>query len=583
MYSATNWQVTPYTLPLGVGAALFVVLGAHLLRRQNMKRALPGATRGGLLLLASGFWMGVYALELSRTDFATLVLLNQIQYLGIAPVPLLWFSYVVRHTGVEDLPKPVWAALAGVPLVTVALVFTNSAHTLIWDGLTLSDEFGYVMLVNDHSIGFLAFIIYAYTLIVVGVGLLFRSLVVSDEIYRKQTAGLLAGGLVPAIAGIVYISEYSPVPGLNLPAIAFSFAAAAVAWSVYRHRLFTLVPIAWELAAESMKGGAIVIDERDAVLDANPTGERYLDDDLSACYGRPIRDLVPDSIAAALSTDTPIEATVEVDGDERDVLVSTSRLSGGATTGRLVIIRDITDQKSRERRLERQNDRLEEFASVVSHDLRNPLTVASGYLELARETGEAEYFDRVDDAHDRMEEIIEDLLTLARQGETLSDLSPVGVQTIAREAWDSVAAQQATLEVSLDQTIDADRGRFRQLFENLFRNAVEHGSTSNEQSDDAVEHGSASSEVHIRVGPLSDGFFVEDDGTGISEAERERVFERGYTTHEEGTGFGLPIIRSIADAHGWTVELTTADSGGARFEFTDVGFSSTEVDAPKND
>ncbi|MFC7202500.1 histidine kinase N-terminal 7TM domain-containing protein [Haloferax namakaokahaiae] len=569
MYSAADWQVTPYTLPLGVGAALFVVLGVHLLRRNDANRALPGATQGALLLLASGFWMGVYALELSRTDFATVVLLNQVQYLGIAPVPLLWFAYILRHTGIEDVPKPVWAALSGVPLVTVALVFTNSVHNLIWDGLALSNELGYVVLVNDHNIGFLAFIIYAYTLIVIGVGLLLRTLLVADELFQKQTVGLLVGGLVPAVAGLVYISDYNPTPGLNLPALAFSLAAGAVAWSVYRHRLFTLVPIAWELAAESMKGGAIVIDDRDRVLDANPTGERYLSADLAACYGRPIDELVASSIATALTTESSVETTVEIDGREHDVLVSSTPLSGGPTAGRLVVIRDITEQKSRERRLERQNDRLEEFASVVSHDLRNPLTVASGYLELARETGDDEYFDRVEDSHDRMEEIIEDLLTLARQGETLSDLSPVGVQTIAREAWDSVAAQQATLDVNVEQTIDADRGRFRQLFENLFRNSIEHGSPTGD--------------VHIRVGALENGFFVEDDGPGIPESERERVFERGYTTHEDGTGFGLPIIRSIADAHGWDVELTTGDEGGARFEFTGVEFSTADVDATTND
>ncbi|KTG28439.1 sensor histidine kinase [Haloferax profundi] len=578
MHGASHWQATPYTIPLGVGAGLFVILGVYLLQRRTARRLVPGATLGALLLFASGLWMGMYALELSRTDFATKVLLNQLGYLGIAPLPLLWLAYVLRHAGFDDLPRTAWVGLGSISALAAGLALTNQWHGLIWDGLWLSQQSGYVVLVNDHNIAFTGFIVYAYILIFVGVGVLLRTLLRADGIYRKQTFGLLVGGLVPAIGGVVYVADASPVPGLNLPALAFSLTSTAVAWSVFRHRLFTVVPIAWESAVESMDWAAIVLDSDDRILDANPSGEQVLARPLVDSYGLPVEQTLPSAVMAAVDDPSRSEVTVTTDGEERDFLVNTTQLGDdAATSGTLILVRDITARKERERRLKRQNDRLEEFASVVSHDLRNPLTVARGYLELAHETGDDEYFERVEDAHDRMETIIEDLLTLARQGETLTVVSPVALRTVAHEAWDSVAVGDATLDVRTETTVVADRGRLRQLFENLFRNAVEHGSTSDQTSSGgAVEHETTperdadSDSLTVTVGQRGDGFYVEDDGPGIPESEREDVFERGYTTHEDGTGFGLPIVKSVAEAHGWSVSLTSSSAGGARFEFSGI-------------
>lgn len=203
-----------------------------------------------------------------------------------------------------------------------------------------------------------------------------------------------------------------------------------------------------------------------------------------------------------------------------------------------------------ERELERQNERLEEFASVVSHDLRSPLTVASGRLELAKETGDMSEVDAAIDALDRMDALIENVLALARQGRTVGELLPIDVGSVADDAWNSVETKRAQF-VGPDSEIvvNADRTRLRQLFENLFRNAVEHG------GDD----------VTVTVGELTDGFYVADDGVGIPADERDHVFERGYTTDESGTGFGLAIVRSIAHAHGWTIEAVQTETG-ARFE-----------------
>jgi len=243
------------------------------------------------------------------------------------------------------------------------------------------------------------------------------------------------------------------------------------------------------------------------------------------------------------------------DGGER--WLTTTKVPWRGTDGEIVGLLgfslDITERKRYERRLERQNERLEEFASIVSHDLRNPLNVASGRLELLQRESDSEHLAAMERAHDRMERLIADLLTLARQGSTLEETKRVRLQEVVERSWNSVETGEATSAVETERSILADPDRLQQLLENLVRNAVEHGG----------------SDVTVTVDDLDDGFYVADDGPGIPEEEREEVFERGYTTEEGGTGFGLAIVERIAEAHDWSVEVTQS-TGGTRFEITGV-------------
>ncbi|WP_224333200.1 ATP-binding protein [Haloprofundus halobius] len=221
--------------------------------------------------------------------------------------------------------------------------------------------------------------------------------------------------------------------------------------------------------------------------------------------------------------------------------------------------------------LRQQNERLDEFTSVVAHDLRNPLNVVAGNIQLARETGDLDRLDAASRAIEQMEDLLSGLLELARAGKVVGETEPVSLSTVAEAAWFGVDAPGATLSVEADLTVAADESRLRQVLENLFQNSVEHGSTSGRaKSDDSVEHGGST--VTITVGRLDDrpGFFVADDGSGIPPERRDTVLERGFSTTDDGTGFGLSIVSTIAEAHGWTVTVAESESGGARFEFSGV-------------
>ncbi|WP_123537477.1 receiver/sensor box histidine kinase [Halosimplex salinum] len=293
--------------------------------------------------------------------------------------------------------------------------------------------------------------------------------------------------------------------------------------------------------------------------------------DRASAVGEPMNDLVvpeekqaeAESLDERAQSGKRVDAEVEretADGVREFLFRNIAVESDGGPVGYAVYI-DVTDQRERERRLQEQNDRLNEFASVVGHDLRNPMGAVKHRIEMARRTGDDRHLDDALSALDRMDELLRDLLQMARQGEELGKTEPVSLVEVARTAWGHIATREASLVVGDGRTVLADRGRLTQLLENLFINAVEHGSDADEGRS-----------VTVRVGVDGDCVFVEDDGPGIPASNRQDVFDSGFSTASEGTGYGLAIVRQVARAHDWEVGVTDGSDGGARFEFRGVEF-----------
>lgn len=200
-----------------------------------------------------------------------------------------------------------------------------------------------------------------------------------------------------------------------------------------------------------------------------------------------------------------------------------------------------------------------ELIAMVCHDLRNPLTIATGQLELAREETDNERLETVARSLERMDDLIEDLRVRSKMDESGPEMTSVDLGRLARTTWQTVEADHATVTIADPPTVTADPARLQQLLENLLWNAVEH----------------AGEDVTITVGGLDDGdgFFVADDGCGIDPSERRYVFEQGYSTAEDQTGFGLWIVETVAEDHGWAVRVARGDDGGTRFEIRGVALA----------
>jgi len=209
------------------------------------------------------------------------------------------------------------------------------------------------------------------------------------------------------------------------------------------------------------------------------------------------------------------------------------------------------------------DERIEKVASMISHELRNPIQKANSGIDLARTECESAYLDEVAETLDRMDQLIDSLLDQLKHDVITPEMEPVDLAAVVDDSWYDRTSAKLVVESPLPM-ISAEETRLRQLLENLFRNAVEH----------------AGETVTIRVGVIeptershaddSIGLYVADDGPGIKPAQREVVFEYGYTGSEDGTGFGLGIVTEIIEAFGWDIIVTESHNGGARFEIRGI-------------
>lgn len=233
-------------------------------------------------------------------------------------------------------------------------------------------------------------------------------------------------------------------------------------------------------------------------------------------------------------------------------------------TGELVglagFVRDITKRTEYKHALEQANERREVFTQFLSHDIHNQLTIADGRLrQLQQEYGDDEHVETARQALDRIRELTNDVLELIALDRGALEREMVSMADIARRCWEHEDIDdEGTLVVEDTATLSVSPGQFRVVFENLFRNAIEHTGIDPE----------------VRVGVLSDGsgLYVADSGSGVRVDDAESVFEPGQTSG--GTGLGLAFVRAVVRLHGGAISVTESRDGGARFEITNIEIES---------
>jgi signal transduction histidine kinase len=573
----------PYTLALFVAAGVTFALAAAALRHRNERagRAFSG------FLVGIGLWSLGDAMRYAAPTEAAVMLWNRVGYLGIVVIPPTLLLFVLSYTGRERWFRPRrLGALVAVSVVAYAVVLTNPLHGLWFEVVSTSPGTAPPVLREDWGAAWYAWALYSYAVVVTVTYLMGREFLVASRsgTHRGQTGAILTGLLVASGVNALFVFEavsFDPAP------FVFTVTALCFAVAMFRYDLLTLLPVARDTVVQNMDSALLVLDDEDRLVDANRFARATFGLDETGALGAPIDRALSDHPAVRRRlTDGDGTGPVAVEtGDavrHYDVEVSTLTDALGATVGRVAVLTDITRRVEQQRRLrersrdlEAANERLDGFASVVSHDLRNPLNVVVGRASAARRADDPEeHLAAIENAADRMTGMIDDLLALAQQGQTVGETEPVALDEAAEAAWAFTTTDAARLTCETSAVVRADPDRLEEALGNLFRNAVEHGSAGvAAEPDRTVADGAGDGDgVCVRVGALPDGFYVADDGPGIPDGERERVFETGYSTDPEGTGFGLNIVRTIVEAHGWRVEATESASGGARFEVTGVEF-----------
>lgn len=556
-----TWQYSPFLIPFGISVVVTAALLPVTVRNRHVDGAIPLAG----VLTAAAVWSAAVALRIASTDLGSKLLFSGVRTAAASLISVSILFMALEYTDRKRFATAQTAVgLEVFNLFTILLEATNGSHHLVYASASANRLGETVVLTVTYGPVYKLFMMYNYSILLLTVLLFAREFIrqLSVKQYRGQAGAMAGAVLAPWLLNLTY--TIGPVP-VDLTAVGFSLMGLLIAGALFRYQLFELIPIARGTAVETMNAGYFVLSAEDEIVDLNQVGAEMIRQSRDELIGVPARDAFsayPGLIEQfADARNTTGQAAVDIGDQVRHLTVTVSpiRHDAGQYMGRVILAYDNTEQTSRQRALEaqkealtRQNDRLEAFAGTLSHDLRNPLNVSQGYLDLARTSQDAAHFDEIETALDRMDELIEEILTLARQGTAVTDTESLEIEAVATAAWSTVDTAAATLDVTTELRVQADQSLLRQLFENLFRNAVEHGEDS----------------VAVTVGDLDDGFFVADDGPGIPPEDREQVFEQGHTTNENGTGFGLAIVESGVEAHGWSIDVTDSDQGGARFEIT---------------
>jgi len=380
-------------------------------------------------------------------------------------------------------------------------------------------------------------------------------------------AAVLASLLPNAVSTLARVPV---LPGYDYSVFGSVPLTVVLAYTVFFRGELDLAPMARNEIVDHIDDALFGLDDTGRVVDYNAAAASLLPADAGPPVGEPLSTLLP-GLAAELSLPAAGDGDVSVtystvrDGERTHYAVSVSPIVERDTVaGHTVVVRDVTELEASKRELERQNEQLDAFASTVAHDLQNPLQVADGASTLlsrqlrATDGGApaaADRLDRVGDAIARIDTRLDELETLAKHAQSVTETRSVDFGAAVRSAWDR---GERRLTVVRDGTIEAEPGRLDSIFEQLVRYSAERDV------------------AHVEVELTETGFTYTDDGRRIPDGEREGVFDSETTTAVDSVGLGLEIVRTQVEAQGWRVDIESS-ARGSEFVVTGAATSVAEV------
>jgi len=589
---------------------LFVTTGAlaAFALYGRLRRGVAGAPAFVWLALTVAEWVLTYALELSTDNLPRKILYAQLQYVGIAFVPLAWLAFTLQYTGRGAwLTRAKLALLLIEPLITLLLVFTNARHGLIWSSVGTAGQL--MPLPVEHGSWFWAHVFYAYVLMLSGSIMLVQAIARSPSVYRRQAAALLLGAAAPWLGNALYVFRQNPLHPLDLTPAGFALSALAVGWALFRYRLLDLVPVAHSAIVAGLRDGIIVLDGQNRVVELNPTAERILNRRAATAFGQPVEQLLADQPQLVAYCRGATEAQMEIALGEGEALRSyeaqiTSLPSRHSDSGgRLVLLHDVTERKQAEAALQAAKEAAEgatraksQFLAAMSHEIRTPMNGVIGMTRLLLDTNldaqQREFVETIRTSGNALLEVINDILDFSRIEADRLELehAPFDPRVCLEEALRVVALKAAEKHLDLAYTVDphvpislvGDRGRLRQILINLLDNAIKFTDSgevvvSVRMKDEgrAMKAEAATDTDSFILHPSSFILFsVRDTGIGVSHDRLERLFKSFSQIDtvgrraNSGSGLGLAISKRLSELMGGTMWVESDEGRGSTFYFT---------------
>lgn len=370
-----------YAFVLLVAAGFSIAIGRTALQRHES----PGSGPLAVLMAALTVWSVIYALHWLRVPAPSAFFWVDGTYIGVVTIPIALIAFSLEFTNRKQwlTPKRVaWLALPQV--ITLLALWTDHYHNLFFGGLVRDPKVGNIF---DGGIIFWGNVVYSYGMIAVGFAVLFQAYFQSRGLYRQQLSAILLGALVPLVTNVASVLQYNPVPELDLTPIAFTITGAFFSFALFRLGLLDVVPVARYTLVEEMSDGVLVLDAQNRIVDINAAAESMLSVQGKPPIGLPAIELLnpwPD-IRAKFEGEVATSQQITWPGDEGrtlDLRISSLHSRTGLLKGRLIIMRDITEQvriegelRSTNANLEKQIEQVKELqAQLREQAIRDSLT-----------------------------------------------------------------------------------------------------------------------------------------------------------------------------------------------------------------
>lgn len=354
-------------------------------------REIPGAAGLAVCSLALGVWTVCYALELSSTTIEVARVWAGLKFIGIVLLPPGLWAFVLRYTAqTEPLPKLVIALLLLQPVAVLTVLAIPQTHDLfhLYPGLDPATTGEQDYLGNspqaEGGLLFWPHAIYTYVMLFGAVGLLVYRLARVAQPYRRRSYLLIAAAVLPFAGNVVF--NLADEPMVDPTPFLFTVTAVAFVWGMLRLRLLGILKVARAVVVDRMADAVVVLDAYGRVADVNPAGEALLRASRSRLIGTILTSRVA-ALSEILTRHTQSQTTegeITLDDGAVDVAVQvTSVLESGAETGRILVMRDVTERKATERRMMELLREETVLAQTLQGSLRPPtLPVVEG-AELA--------------------------------------------------------------------------------------------------------------------------------------------------------------------------------------------------------
>ncbi len=577
-------------------AALFASTGLSIwaVVIARTRRGVPGGSAFGWMMLAIAWWSFTSAMHTLIDDYETRVVISTLQYLGVAPIGVLWLLFTTAYSRIEwPAPRITRLLVWIIPVGTLLLAATNDQHHLQWSAIDeVMTPLGRRLIYRGGN-WYWVHAAYNYFLILIGTATLVRGLRRFPPPYRSQTALIITGAIVPWASNLLYVSRVLPVAGLDLTPIAFTVSGACFTWGIYRYRLFGLLPVARDMVVDSMDDGVIVLDAQRRLVDLNAAAERYTGC-TGASLGRPIDEVVA-WWTAAVDEDRPLAegqpAIVKVEPGPRyfEVKVTAVRDSQRRFVGWLVTIHDVSHRRRNEaeryafeRRVQEQqkSESLMVLAGGVAHDFNNLLTGIMGNADLIAilsppESDQRRAAETILIGAQRAADLVSKMLAYSGGGRVVAE--HVDLDALVKEMVDLLGASVARHCTLIYNSpgplplVETDPTQIRQVVMNLIINAAEAvddaGMITVETGQEILEGAILKKMTFGESVSAGRYVFIDvvDNGAGMNEHTLARMFDPFFSTKDTGRGLGMAAVRGIVRSHRAALRVTSAEGQGTRF------------------